>query len=315
MLYTFTGASDGGHPVGGLIFNSKGNLYGTALGGRGACSGGYGCGVIFELSPPTGGGSPWNETVMYTFTGGADGGSPWAGLISDSQGNLYGTTLNGGNGDGVVFEQGPQIQNPVVTLSPTSLNFGKQVLDTTSKAKSVTLTNTGSATLTINSIATSGDFAIQSKTCGATLAPNVKCTVKVTFTPTQVGTRSGALTFTDNAPDSPQSVALSGTGLQPATLTPASAKYPKQKVGTTSKPKTFTLTNNQSVTLTNIAISTTGDFAVSATTCGTSLAAKGKCTISVTFTPTQTGTRTGQLSVSDSASNSPQTATLKGTGY
>jgi hypothetical protein len=185
----------------------------------------------------------------------------------------------------------------------------------TSSSKTVTLTNTGASTLDISGIAPSGDFAIESKTCGSTLAAKAKCTVKVTFTPTQTGTRTGTLTFTDNAPNSPQAVALSGTGVVVVpTLTPASATYPKQKVGTTSKPKTFTLTNKQAVTLTNIAISTTGDFAVSATTCGTSLAAKEKCTISVTFTPTETGTRTGQLQVSDNASNSPLTADLSGTG-
>ncbi len=109
-------------------------------------------------------------------------------------------------------------------------------------------------------------------------------------------------------------MALSGTGTVQAALTPASETYKNQKVGTTSKAKKFTLTNDEAVTLTGIAISTTGDFAVSATTCGSSLAAKGKCTIDVTFTPTQTGTRTGQLSVSDSAIGSPQTAGLSGTG-
>jgi hypothetical protein len=111
-------------------------------------------------------------------------------------------------------------------------------------------------------------------------------------------------------------MALSGTGVEvvPVTLTPVSATYPKEKVGTTSKAKTFTLTNKQSVTLTGIAVTTTGDFAVSATTCGTSLAAKGKCTISVTFTPTETGTRTGELQVNDDATNSPQTSNLSGTG-
>lgn len=103
-------------------------------------------------------------------------------------------------------------------------------------------------------------------------------------------------------------------GPSPATLTPASATYAKQKVGTTSKAKTFTLTNRQSVTLTGIAIKTTGDFAVSATTCTANLPAKEKCTISVTFTPTEKGTRTGQLQVSDSADNSPQMANLTGTG-
>lgn len=97
-------------------------------------------------------------------------------------------------------------------------------------------------------------------------------------------------------------------------LTPTAATYAKQPVGTTSAPKTFTLTNNLPVDLTAIAISTTGDFAVSATTCTTTLAINKKCTISVTFTPTQTGKRTGKLIVSDSAPNSPQTASLKGAG-
>jgi hypothetical protein len=90
--------------------------------------------------------------------------------------------------------------------------------------------------------------------------------------------------------------------------------YGKQPVGTSSAAKTFTLTNNQTIPLSNITITTTGDFEVSATTCTTSLAAKAKCTIGVTFTPTQSGSRIGQLSVSDSAMNNPQTATLEGTG-
>src|SRR5271157_2360321 len=203
---------------------------------------------------------------------------------------------------------------PAVKLSPTSLSFLNQVINTTSVAKTVTLTNTGTAALNISSIATSGDFGVFSKTCGSTLAVGAKCTVKVTFTPTVLGKLTGALTFTDNAPNSPQTVALSGTGVLPATLTPATATYSAQAVGTTSAAKTFTLTNNQTVTLSSIVISTTGDFAVSATTCTTSLAAKSKCTISVTFTPKATGTRTGTLSVGDSANNSPQTSALSGTG-
>jgi hypothetical protein len=142
--------------------------------------------------------------------------------------------------------------------------------------------------------------------------------VSITFTPMALGKLTGTLTFTDNAVNSPQTVPLSGTGVEPATLTPASAIYAKQNVGTTSAAKTFKLTNNQPVDLTGIAISTIGDFAVSATTCGTRLPAIGNagnhCIISVTFTPTATGTRTGRLSVSDSASNSPQVSSLTGTG-
>jgi hypothetical protein len=100
----------------------------------------------------------------------------------------------------------------------------------------------------------------------------------------------------------------------PVTLTPLSVAYTSQTVGSTSNPKILTLTNNQGVSVNNIAISATGDFAVTATSCTTSLAAKNKCTISVVFTPTATGTRTGNLQVNDSAANSPQASSLSGTG-
>ena len=151
------------------------------------------------------------------------------------------------------------------------------------------------------------------KTCGSTLNALAKCNVSVTFTPTAAGQRGAQLVTSDDAYNTPQTAQL--TGLAAASLAPAAAKFGTVKTGTTSKPVKFTLTNNQSVTLNNIAASTTGDFAVSATTCAASLASKGKCTISVTFTPTGTGLRTGELIVSDSADNSPQTATLTGTGH
>jgi subtilase family serine protease len=202
-----------------------------------------------------------------------------------------------------------------VTLTPTSLAFGNIVLAEASPAKPVTVKNTGTATLNITSIAASGSgYAISSNACGATLAVGKTCIVKVTFTPTALGLSSGNLTFTDNAANSPQTVPLSGTGIAQATLTPATATYPATKVGVTSAAKVFTLTNKQNVSLTGIAISTTGDFSESTTTCTTTLAAKANCKISVVFKPTATGTRTGALKVADSASNSPQTSALTGTG-
>lgn len=205
---------------------------------------------------------------------------------------------------------------PAVTLSPTSLTFASTVVGVTSGAKTVTVTNSGTATLNISSITTSGDFAqkIVAQSCGSTLAVGKSCKIEVTFTPTQAGARTGSLVITDNAPDSPQTVPLSGTGAAQATLTPATKKFPTEKVGTSSPASVFTLTNKQKVALTSIAISTTGDFAVSSTTCTTSLAAKANCKISVTFTPTATGTRTGTLKVADSAVGSPQTSSLSGTG-
>ena len=94
VLYSFTGGADGANPVGGVIADPAGNLYGTTY--RGGSSS---AGVVFKLDPAG------NETVLHSFTGGADGGQPAAGVIRDSAGNLYGTTeRGGGSNSGVVFK-------------------------------------------------------------------------------------------------------------------------------------------------------------------------------------------------------------------
>ena len=205
---------------------------------------------------------------------------------------------------------------PAVTLSPTSLTFATVAVGDTSAAKAVTVTNTGSATLDISSITTSGAFAqaASTKPCGSTLAVGKNCKIEITFTPTQLGANTGTLSIYDNAANSPQLVPLSGTGGIAVALTPATATYSATADGTSSAAKVFTLKNQQNVALTGVTISTTGDFSVSSTTCGTSVAASGTCTIDVVFTPTKVGTETGTLSVADSGSNSPQTAALTGTG-
>jgi len=102
-FYSFTGGADGAYPDAGLIFDGAGNLYGvTSGGGIFNCRGGQGCGVIFELSPSG------TETVLYSFTGGNDGAFPNGPLVFDGQGNLYGTTSDGGAyGNGTVFKLTP----------------------------------------------------------------------------------------------------------------------------------------------------------------------------------------------------------------
>jgi uncharacterized repeat protein (TIGR03803 family) len=102
ILYAFTGQADGGAPNGSLIFDADGNLYGTAGGGS------HAQGVVFELSPQTGG--VWTEQVLYTFNGETDGNAPQSGLSFDKSGNLYGTTESGGENAayGTVFELSPQ---------------------------------------------------------------------------------------------------------------------------------------------------------------------------------------------------------------
>jgi uncharacterized repeat protein (TIGR03803 family) len=103
VLHDFT-FYEGGAPIGGLIFDTAGNLYGTTyISGNTNCAP-FGCGSAFELSPPVVPGEPWQETTLYSFTGGKDGGSPQGGLTRDKDGNLFGTTSVGGSGNGVVFK-------------------------------------------------------------------------------------------------------------------------------------------------------------------------------------------------------------------
>src|ERR1700680_4894344 len=137
-----------------------------------------------------------------------------------------------------------------VKLSVTSLTFAAQLVGTTSAAKSVTLTNTDSATpLAIDGILASGDYA-ETDICGTSLAPLASCTISVTFSPTVQGGISGALTIQDEASNSPQLVSLSGNGFTPVSFSPSSLSFGTVTVGTKSSAKTVTITNNQSTNAT-----------------------------------------------------------------
>jgi hypothetical protein len=177
----------------------------------------------------------------------------------------------------------------------------------------VTLTNTGNAPLSVSNIQVTGDFA-QTNNCPATLAPNATCAASITFTPTVTGTRSGTMTFTDNASNSPQSVSLSGSGLSPAVgLSPASLTFSGQALGTSSAAQTVTLTNTGTAPLSVSSIKITGDFAQT-NNCPATLASNTSCAASITFAPTATGSRSGTLTFTDNASNSPQAVSLSGSG-
>jgi hypothetical protein len=204
---------------------------------------------------------------------------------------------------------------PAVTLNPTSLTFATELVGVTSPAQNVTLTNSGTATLTITSITTTGDFA-QTNNCGATVAVGASCTISVTFDPTTINTRTGTVAITDNAPASPQTVALTGTGTY-VSWTPASLSFGSVTVGTSSAPQTITFTNNAKTALTIKSVTITGTNNSSFTetnTCGTSVAKESSCAITVTFTPTAKGSLTGFVTVTDYlGGNSTQNIPLSGT--
>jgi len=203
---------------------------------------------------------------------------------------------------------------PYAVLSPTNVSFGTTLVGIPSPARKVTLVNDQLVTLGISNITASGDFRVSSTTCGSSLAPLENCTISVTFTPTARGTRTGVLTVNDDGVNSPQTASLSGTGTAVFALSPPTRSFSYQLVGSTSPAQNFTLSNKAGVGVQISAITASGDFAVSSTSCGSSLGPLASCTISVVFKPTTIGTLNGTLTVKDNADNSPQTVSLSGTG-
>lgn len=213
---------------------------------------------------------------------------------------------------------------PKVTVTPTSLSFGSQTQTTKSAAKIVTLKNGSSVQLNISNIAAYGtdidsntDFA-ETNNCPTALAAGSSCTINVTFTPTYAVYETGQLTISDDASTGSQIVPLDGTGVAvtytySATASPASLTFASQTIGANSSAQTVTLTNTGTGALSITNILATGDFAQT-NNCGFSLAAKASCAINVTFTPTASGSRTGQLTVYDNATAGNQTVSLSGTG-
>jgi hypothetical protein len=211
-----------------------------------------------------------------------------------------------------------------IKLTGSPLNFGNQLVKTTSAAKTVTVTNAGTSTITMGTISLTDatDYAISANNCpasGSTLAGGASCNISVTFGPVSTGFKRGAVIINDSDPSSPQLIGLSGTGTSNVSLSPSTIQFGTTAVGLASPPTKVTLTNNTgvSITLGNPSITITGPFVVAATsTCTNSLviANKGTCIINAEFKPTKVGFASGTISVNDSDVTSPQSIAVSGYG-
>jgi len=211
----------------------------------------------------------------------------------------------------------PQIVNLTGTGSDAKLsvfwpglNYGMKSINSKTN-KAVTYTNIGTKPLNISSVQVIGDFS-QTNTCGGTVAPGVSCTFNVTYQPTSTGALFGNLAINDTDIGSPHVVHLAGAG-QAAVASPTSLKFPSVPVGSSSAPLVITLTNKGTVALNVVSVVANGDFSQS-TDCGIGLPVGAKCTVSVIFTPTVSGARTGTLVFGDNDLTSPQIVQLTGTG-
>ncbi|MBZ5665716.1 MAG: choice-of-anchor D domain-containing protein [Acidobacteriia bacterium] len=202
----------------------------------------------------------------------------------------------------------------VADLSPSSLTFPSLQINQTSPAQSATLTNNGNATLVISGIQITGDYA-QTNNCPGSLGIGSSCQFQVTFTPTAGGAQNGTLSIADNAPGSPHTVTLAGSGyVTTATVTPSSLSFGNQTLGTTSAAQSVVITNTGANPITVSAVTPTTDFAETDNCTTTPVPVEGSCTINVTFSPTVGGTRNGTLTISDNAQGNPHIVTLSGTG-
>ena len=210
-------------------------------------------------------------------------------ILTSGSGGKKNVSLNG---------VGVAAATPAAGLSPASLAFASQPVGTTSAAGTATLDNAGTAALSISSVTITGtnpgDFA-QTNNCGSSLPAGSTCTFSITFKPAASGSRTAWLSVADNSAGSPQTVSLSGTGTAAsASLSPASLSFGNQSLNTKSGTQTATLSNggNAALSLSSIALTgaNAGDFAQT-NTCGSSVAAGASCTVSVTFDPTASGSR------------------------
>jgi hypothetical protein len=254
------------------------------------------------------------------YVAGSTGSSNFPTIVGAVQGTYAGTASST---NAFITKMSPG-DFPAVAFTPQSVNFGNQTLNEVSNPQTVTLINPGSSPLNITSIEASGDFA-ETNNCGATVpAGSATCTINITYTPTVIGPSTEQVAITDDAAGSPHVITVTGNGVSAGggvlTLIPKSLIFPSLPVGSTSPAQTVQVVNGSNVAITITAITAAGDYAET-NTCGIATGIPAavlnpgtSCAISITFTPTASGSRTGSVTITDNASGGSQAIALTGTG-
>ncbi len=241
-------------------------------------SDGQSCTVSVAFSPQTTG----TNTGQLDFVG-SDGITPFTATVA----------LSG-------IGQSSQIGS--LSFSPGSVDFGSVTVGSTSSSVPVTLSNTGDASVSINTITTTAPFA-QTNDCPSDLDVNSSCLIMVSVTPTTTGTASESLAVDATGPQGAivENITLSVTGTAPDLVVSDTAlSFPDTTVDTSSQPQVVTVTNQGNTPLTVNSITTEGDFSQT-NDCGTGIAAGASCDIQVVFTPQTSGAATGALNIDTSA--------------
>ena len=200
------------------------------------------------------------------------------------------------------------------SLSSMSLTFTGQAIGWTSGAQTINLTSNGNTALSIFGVSLSGpnagDFKLTT-TCGGVLAVGSNCTASVSLSPSGMGSRTAFLTFTNSAPDSPQVVAITGTGLGSPQISfaPSNVSFGNQRIRSAST-QSVSIANSGTAALTLAGLAITGAnasaFNIINNTCGGSIAVQQSCTVTVMFSPLLAGSQSAAISISSSNGGSWQ---------
>jgi hypothetical protein len=264
---------------------------------------------------------------VQAYFGNGDGTFQAVQAIGNISGVTFGVVLgnfatNGGLAAAASSSSTLTVFLQTVVISPSSIDLGSVGMGSSSSSQNFTVTNDTANSVTISGISFTGtnpaDFS-QTNMCSSPLASGGTCTVSVTFTPGATGSRTATLSVTDNAPGSPHTAAVSGTGTAApiVQLSSATLSFGNQNDGSTSSSQSVTVTNNGNASLTSIVISVTGtnssEFAQT-NNCGSTLAQSANCSMNVTFSPSTAGAKSASVQIADNAGNSPQSISLTGTG-
>lgn len=204
--------------------------------------------------------------------------------------------------------------NAQIAINPDSLDFPAQAVGSASPAETITVTNSGTAPLVVSSVATTGSFQENDNCANASIAVGASCSAQVVFVPELQGTNTGTITLIANVPGGQSSATLTGTGAAPASvvLTPLSLDFGVLTVGLTSPTQSVSISNTGGVAATRQTPTVTGDFTITANTCGSALLPGVSCSVAIAFSPTAPGTRNGAFTMADSAGT--QNTSLTGNG-
>lgn len=272
--------------------------------------------LVAGASPPAG---------VAEFLGNGDGTfQPAQFYLSGTTGGALAADFNGDGRLDVALLDGLQgkfttmLNTGVVSFSPSApLAFPVQLIDTSSAPRAVTLTNNGAQAVSIGSVKVTGQYRESSASCGGTIPASGSCVISVVFEPEGAGRQVGSITLVDSASSKPQFVELSGSGTVVKAL-PVSLNFGSQKVGAKSSPLAVTVTNegSRAVELENIGIggNDSKDFSETDNCTGHGTPPGGSCTVTVTFTPTKTGSRAAALYITPLGTVRPQPVNLAGNG-